>query len=92
MFESDNVYAFDDIAPQAPVHVVVIPKQHIEKINDLGPMSEEIVEAVAKIARLKGVDVSGYRTVVNQGKDAGQAVPHLHFHVLGGRAMHWPPG
>jgi len=92
VFETDNILAFDDISPQAPVHVVVIPKRHVELINDLEDLSEEMLDAVARVARLKGADITGYRTVVNQGRDAGQAVPHLHFHVLGGRAMHWPPG
>ncbi len=90
--ESANVFAFDDSSPQAPVHVLVIPKAHMTRIEELDAILPEMFAAVRKVAELKGIDGTGFRTVMNKGKNAGQAVDHLHFHVLGGRALHWPPG
>ena len=92
VYESEKVFAFDDINPQAPVHVLVIPKAHAEDLNELKDVLPEIFKAITEIAKIKGVESSGFRTVLNKGKNAGQAVDHLHFHLLGGRAMHWPPG
>lgn len=92
VLETEDILAFEDINPQAPVHVVVIPKRHVEMVQDLGEDCSKIMVAVSSVANIKGVDVSGFRTVVNSGRDAGQAVPHIHFHVLGGRGLHWPPG
>jgi histidine triad (HIT) family protein len=90
--ESGSVMAFDDISPQAPVHVVVIPKDHITGIAGLKNLLGEIFDAIKEISRLKKVDGSGFRIVMNKGRDAGQAVDHLHFHLLGGRDLAWPPG
>lgn len=92
--EDDEVMAFNDIAPQAPVHVLVIPKKHVASVDELEGMDvvKDLFAVMKKIAREKGLDRSGYRIVVNHGKDAGQAVPHLHFHLLGGRSLAWPPG
>ena len=90
--ETKNVFAFDDINPQAPVHVVVIPKAHILDITKLDGVLPEIFEVIAKVSEIKGIKGGGFRVVMNNGADAGQAVPHLHFHVLGGRKMNWPPG
>jgi histidine triad (HIT) family protein len=87
---------FEDINPQAPLHVLVIPKRHIATLNDLQPEDDGLVgqmmrRAVA-IAKERGVDDSGYRTVFNCNSGAGQTVFHIHLHVLGGRRMTWPPG
>lgn len=96
VYEDDRVLAFRDINPQAPTHVLVIPKEHIATINDLGPgdtsLVGELYLAAQEVARSEGLAESGYRTVMNCGRDAGQAVFHIHLHVLGGRPMHWPPG
>ena len=94
VYEDDKVLAFNDINPQAPVHILVIPQQHVTTIAELDDMSvvKELFAVMKKLAVEKGIDKSGYRIVVNHGKDSGQAVPHLHFHLLGGRQLHWPPG
>ena len=96
VFENDRVLAFRDINPQAPTHVLVIPKEHIATINDLDDdhrhLVGELYLAAKQIARAEGIDASGYRTVINCNADAGQTVFHLHLHLLGGRSMHWPPG
>jgi histidine triad (HIT) family protein len=93
--ESDNVVAFRDIKPQAPTHILLIPKDHIESVAALraaqAKLLGEIVETATHLARAEGLD-SGWRLVTNVGPDAGQSVPHLHFHLLGGRRMRWPPG
>jgi histidine triad (HIT) family protein len=93
VYEDEKVLAFHDIDPQAPVHVLVIPKQHFDSILDA---DAEIVgymqTIVAKLAKELGIDESGFRLVVNTGKDGQQSVKHLHMHILGGRSMQWPPG
>jgi histidine triad (HIT) family protein len=91
VYENDKVMAFDDIAPQAPVHVVIIPKKHITEVRDIGG-HPEIFAAVEEVARIKGLTKDGFRLVLNKGSKAGQSVDHLHFHLLGGRVMKWPPG
>jgi histidine triad (HIT) family protein len=90
--ETKNVFAFDDIDPKAPIHVVVIPKAHILDITKLNGVLPEIFDVIAKVAEIKKIKESGFRIVMNNGSDSGQAVPHLHFHVLGGRKLNWPPG
>lgn len=92
--ESADALAFRDIAPQAPVHVLVIPKQHVASMNDAAaPALVASVSALARqVAHDLGVAESGYRLVMNTGADGGQTVHHLHMHLLAGRAMHWPPG
>ncbi len=92
--ESEHALAFRDINPQAPVHVLVIPKRHLTSMNDITDGAEvaEISKLALQVARELGVAESGYRTVMNTGGDGGQTVHHLHMHVLGGRAMDWPPG
>ncbi len=96
VFEDSEILAFEDITPQAPVHVLLIPKQHIEKASDLTDKNAEIagrlILAANKIAENKGVRDSGYRLIMNCNKDAGQAVFHLHLHLMGGRRLGWPPG
>ena len=90
VFENDFVYAFRDINPQAPVHVLVIPKEHISSLNDTGAVSDrslaECLRAIPVIAAQEGLD-GGYRVVSNCGPDACQSVPHLHFHILGGTQL-----
>jgi histidine triad (HIT) family protein len=94
--EDELTLAFDDINPQAPVHTLVIPKRHVSAVQDLGMGDDSLLARLlincTKVAALKGVGESGYRLVANTGRDAGQTVFHLHFHVLGGRHMAWPPG
>ena len=96
VFEDNKILAFEDVRPQAPVHILLIPKFHIEKTSDLTEgnihMIGELVLAAKRIAKEKGVEESGYRIVANCNKDAGQEVFHLHLHLLGGRKFTWPPG
>ncbi len=96
VYEDDDVAAFDDINPQAPMHVLVVPKRHVATLNDLGDDDDRLVGAMvrraAAIAAARGYDARGYRTVFNCNADAGQTVFHIHLHVLGGRALAWPPG
>jgi histidine triad (HIT) family protein len=95
LFEDDEVLAFHDINPQAPVHVLVIPKRHVASLSDAGPGDEavlgRVVASAKRVAELAGIQ-GGYRTVFNTGPNAGQTVFHVHMHVLGGRPMAWPPG
>ena len=92
--ESDDCIAFRDIDPQAPVHILVIPREHIASLNDVGDAAivGRLTAVATNIARSEGIAESGYRTVVNTNRDGGQTVSHLHLHLLGGRAMTWPPG
>ena len=96
VYEDDKVYAFRDIEPQAPVHVLIIPKEHIASANELTEENASIVGHIfavaAKIAKEEGIAEGGYRIVNNCGQDGGQTVGHLHFHMLGGRSLAWPPG
>lgn len=96
VYEDDDVLAFRDINPQAPVHVLVVPRRPIATINDLAPGDAELVGkmflAAKQIAEAEGIAERGYRTVMNCNPEAGQSVFHIHLHVLGGRAMAWPPG
>jgi histidine triad (HIT) family protein len=94
--ESDRVVAFRDTNPQAPTHILLIPKEHItsaaELGDDHGALLAEIVQAATQLARAEGIADGGWRLVTNVGTDAGQSVFHLHVHLLGGRSMGWPPG
>lgn len=96
VYQDEHLVAFDDINPQAPMHVLIIPRVHISSLLELGDGDEELVgrahRLAARIARKRGYDRRGFRVVANCGQDAGQSVPHLHFHVIGGRALQWPPG
>ncbi len=93
VFENEHVVAFKDIAPQAPVHIVIVPRQEIPGLATLPDAGDHlaILNAAKTIAEQLGL-TSGYRLVINQGEDAGQTVPHLHAHLLGGRKLSWPPG
>jgi histidine triad (HIT) family protein len=96
ILETERLFAFEDIAPQAPTHILVIPKKHIATLNDAVPDDAEllgdIVLAAAEIARNRNISGPGYRLVLNTNPGAGQSVFHVHVHLLGGRRMHWPPG
>ncbi len=96
VYEDDELIAFNDINPQAPMHVLVVPKRHVATLNDLSAADDGLVGAMvrraAAIAKDRGFDGPGYRTVFNCNAQAGQTVFHLHLHVLGGRTMTWPPG
>jgi len=91
VYEDDNLLALDDIAPKAPVHVLIVPKIHIATIKELKPENKNLIGEIfliaSKIAAQKGISESGYRILVNKGKDAGQTIDHLHFHVLGGHTL-----
>ncbi len=94
--QDDQVTAFRDINPQAPVHILVCPNRHIESLNQIGSedglLLGRLIQMAVKIAAQEKIDTSGYRLVVNTKRGAGQSVFHLHIHLLGGRQMHWPPG
>ncbi|HHW55085.1 MAG: histidine triad nucleotide-binding protein [bacterium] len=96
VYEDDTVLAFKDINPQAPVHLLLIPKRHIPTLLELteadGELLAHIYAVIRQLAREHGLDEKGFRTVVNTGDDGGQTVYHLHFHLLGGRSLQWPPG
>ena len=94
VYRTPTLVAIRDIGPQAPTHVLVIPRRHIESLNGAedGALLGELILAGREVARMERIDGRGYRLVINTNADAGQSVPHLHVHVLGGRAMAWPPG
>ncbi len=96
VYEDDRIIGFNDIAPQAPTHVLVVPKRHIPTLNDVGVEDEqlvgELVRRAAAIARERGFSETGYRTLFNTNRGAGQTVFHIHLHLLGGRPFGWPPG
>jgi histidine triad (HIT) family protein len=96
VYEDDRALAFRDIHPQAPAHILVVPKKPIARVAEAGAADEallgHLLTVAAEIARREGIATTGYRLVINNGRDAGEAVPHLHVHLLGGRAMNWPPG
>ena len=96
IYQDDSVVAFHDVNPQAPVHVLVVPRKHIATLNDLAPEDESLVGAMYQraiaVAHDLGIAARGYRTVFNCNREAGQSVYHIHLHLLGGRPMHWPPG
>jgi histidine triad (HIT) family protein len=95
VYQDELAYAFADINPKAPVHLLVVPRAHIGSLDDTGEdkraLLGHLLWAAAEIARQQGLG-NGYRIVVNTGEDGGQTVDHLHLHLLGGRALHWPPG
>jgi len=96
VYENERIFAFNDINPQAPIHILLIPKEHFASLNEMPEEKKDILTELllkaSQIAREKGIDQSGYRIVLNTAKDSGQEVFHIHFHLLGGRRMNWPPG
>jgi len=96
VYQDEHVVAFNDINPQAPTHVLIVPRRHIASLNDLSPEDDQIVGELIRrasaLAKDRGVSAGGYRIVFNTNRDAGQTVFHIHLHLLGGRSMHWPPG
>jgi histidine triad (HIT) family protein len=96
VYQDDAVVAFKDINPQAPLHVLIVPRKHIATLNDLAPADDALVgsmfRAAAALAREHGYDARGYRTVFNTNREAGQTVFHIHLHLLAGRGLTWPPG
>jgi histidine triad (HIT) family protein len=96
VYEDEQVMAFEDINPQAPTHILVVPRTHIPGLNDLRPADAALVGQMhlvaARLADERRIAASGYRTVLNTGRGAGQSIFHLHLHLLGGRGMRWPPG
>jgi histidine triad (HIT) family protein len=96
VYQDERVVAFNDINPQAPTHVLIVPRRHIPSLNDLTPDDDqivgELVRRAAAIAKQRGIAAGGFRTVFNTNREAGQTVFHIHLHLIGGRTMHWPPG
>lgn len=94
VYEDEKFIAFRDVTPQAPVHIVIIPKEHIPKLYDTksAELLGEILILINKLANTEGISESGYRVVINTNRESGQSVDHLHFHLMGGRVMNWPPG
>jgi histidine triad (HIT) family protein len=96
VFEDEKMIAFNDINPQAPIHILLIPREHFASLNDIPEKKKNILSHLLlkarQIAQEKGIAEKGYRIVLNTEKDSGQEVFHIHFHLLGGRRMHWPPG
>lgn len=96
VYEDEHVFAFNDINPQAPTHVLLVPKRHIPTLNDLMSVDDqlvgELVRRAAAIAKERGLAAGGFRTIFNTNRDAGQTVFHIHLHLLGGRSLGWPPG
>ena len=96
VYEDDRALAFRDVNPQAPVHILIVPKKDIPRISEAKaeqePLLGHLLTVAAEIARQEGIDGTGYRLVINKGAHAGESVPHLHLHLLGGRQMEWPPG
>lgn len=96
VFEDEKMIAFNDINPQAPIHILLIPREHFASLNDIPEEKKSILIHLLlkarQIAQKKGIAEKGYRIVLNTEKDSGQEVFHIHFHLLGGRRMHWPPG
>ena len=96
LYEDDHILAFRDLAPQAPTHILLIPKKHHSRHGAV-PAEDHIIfthlfDAAQRVARQTGLEKTGYRLVINNGADGGETVPHLHLHLLGGRPMNWPPG
>lgn len=96
VYEDETMIAFEDINPQAPVHILLIPKEHFPSLNEIPDGKKDLlshlVHKARDIAREKGIVETGYRIVLNTGRESGQEVLHIHFHILGGRRMTWPPG
>jgi histidine triad (HIT) family protein len=96
VYEDDEIFAFRDINPQAPVHVLIVPKRVIARIGDAtaqdAALLGRLLLTAQKLAAELGISDTGYRLVLNNGRHAGETIPHMHLHLLGGRSLHWPPG
>ena len=96
VFEDETVVAFEDVNPQAPVHILLVPRKHLPSLKEAAmedePLLGHMLTVAARLARERGLETKGYRSVINNGSWAGQSVFHLHVHVLGGRVFRWPPG
>ena len=96
VYEDEIAVAIEDLHPQAPVHLLVLPRKHIEQLDQVKPEDDQLIGHLFRVAnglaRDRGIQSRGYRTVINNGAGAGQSVFHLHLHLLGGRVFHWPPG
>ena len=96
VYENKDILGFRDIDPKAPLHILIIPKKHIESINKLKisdkHLAGELIFASKEIAKNEGIDLKGFRTIINTNEDGGQTVYHIHMHIMGGRQMKWPPG
>lgn len=96
VYEDDKILAFQDINPMAPVHIVIVPKEHLASLEEVEEQHQELMGHIMlktkNIAKLSGINESGYRLICNCGKDGGQEVPHIHFHLVGGRELIWPAG
>jgi len=96
IFEDDDILAFEDARPQAPVHILIVPRKHLASLKDAAPedvpLLGRLLLVATQLAREKGIETRGYRTVINSGSWGGQSVAHLHLHLLGGRVFRWPPG
>jgi len=96
VYQDERIIAFDDVNPQGPTHVLVVPRRHIASLNDLTEEDDqlvgELVRRAAAIAKSRGIANAGFRTVFNTNREAGQTVFHIHLHLIGGRTLHWPPG
>lgn len=96
VYQDDSLVAFKDINPKAPVHLLIVPRKHVATLLDVEPGDRELIgdifQAASRLAKEHGIDKDGFRVVVNCGAGAGQSVFHLHYHLLGGRALSWPPG
>jgi len=96
VYQDESVVAFNDIGPKAPVHILIVPRKHIATVMDIAPTDGQLIgdifRVAAQLAKERGIAEGGFRVVVNCGADAGQTVFHLHYHLLGGRHLGWPPG
>ncbi|HEY3700085.1 MAG TPA: histidine triad nucleotide-binding protein [Spongiibacteraceae bacterium] len=96
VYEDEHVFAFRDVSPQAPVHILIIPQRHLTTLNETQPddavLLGQMIFTAQQLAKTEGIAESGYRLVMNCNRDGGQTVYHIHLHLLGGRGMHWPPG
>jgi histidine triad (HIT) family protein len=96
VYEDEHALAFRDVNPKAPIHILIVPKKDVARISEARaadePLLGHLLTVAAEIARQEGIDGTGYRLVINKGAHAGESVPHLHVHLLGGRPMSWPPG
>lgn len=96
VYEDNDVIAFNDISPEAPTHVLIVPRRHVASLNETvggdAPLLGKMMTTAVKLAKQRNLDSDGYRLVMNTGREAGQTVDHIHLHLLGGRALTWPPG